>query len=272
MYIRQNYLKMKKNILLVLVVTFISCSSDDDSSGNDTVKEIFNYFPLTENTYWIYDNEAEQTTSQDSLYIAGIEETNGINYTILGARQPATAFMTTFLSQNKVRATDSQFLLTGEIGTPIDGFPEISIPLDDVILFDKNSNANELLSEYVGEIEQVINEIPVTIIYILKTVEGESFETYLAYSDVISSKIIVNLAITAEFEVVPGIFLPIPILQEQDVFTVTNYYANGIGLINSETLTEYQLQDLSEFGIELPFPSEDSRTAIQVLSDYNIEN
>ncbi len=263
---------MKKIIFLVFVAIFISCSSDDDTSGNDTVEYVFNYFPLTNNTYWTYNNDAEQTTSQDSLYIAGIEEINGISYTILGAQQPATAFMTTFLSQNKVRATDTQFLLTGEIGAPIDGFPEISIPLDDVILFDKNAIANEVLSEFVGEIEQVINEIPVTITYILKTVEGESFENYQSYTDVLSSKIIVNLAIIAEFEVIPGVFLPIPILQSQDVFTVTNYYANSIGLINSETLTEYQLQDLSEFGIELPFPSEDSRTATQILNDYFIQD
>ncbi|MCF6307432.1 MAG: hypothetical protein L3J09_05700 [Flavobacteriaceae bacterium] len=263
---------MKKITFLFIAILAFSCSSDDDSTENDSVDAVFNYFPLTQGTFWIYNNDAEQTTTRDSLYIAGVEETNGINYTILGAEQPATAFMTTFLSQNKVRLTDSQFLLTGEIGAPVDGFPEITIPLEDLILFDKDAATDEVLSNLEGEIEQVINEIPVLISYELKTVEGETFTNYLSFTDVLSSKLIVNMAITAQFEVAPGIVIPINILASQDILKVTNYYANEIGLIDSETIIEYQLQDLSDFGIELPFPSEDSRTATQVIDTYNIAN
>lgn len=263
---------MKKITFLFITILAFSCSSDDDSTVNDSVDTVFNYFPLTQGTYWTYNNDAEQTITRDSLYIAGVEETNGITYTILGAEQPATAFMTTFLSQNKVRLTDSQFLLTGEIGAPVDGFPEITITLEDLIIFDKDAATDEVLSFLEGEIEQVINKIPVLISYELQTVEGETFNNYLSFTDVLSSKLIINMAITAEFEVAPGIVIPINILASQDILEVTNYYANEIGLIDSETIIEYQLQDLSDFGIELPFPSEDSRTATQVIDTYNIAN
>ena len=261
---------MKKLTYLFVALFIISCSSSDDDS-NISIPD--NYFPLAEHSYWTYDNESNIGATRDSLYVAGIEETNGVNNTVFGAQQPVVGFMTTLFSQSLVRGTETQLIINGEIGAPpIEGFPDISIPLEDVLLYNTEADNGTLLSEASGEIEQDLDGIPIIISYSVSTVQGEMFNSFEGYNDVISSKIIVNLSIVAEIEILPGVVLPIPILAAQDIMTVTNYYANTIGLISSENFIEYELQDLSEYGIEFPFPSEDSRTATQDIDTYEIGN
>ena len=137
-----------------------------------------------------------------------------------------------------------------------------------------DTNNGSLLSEFSGEILEVIEEIPIKIRYAITTVQGEIFEEGFGdYIDstVLSSKININLSIFAEFEIL-GTVLEIPILQPQDVIKTTNYFADGIGMIYSDTLVEYQLEDLSILGIILPIPSEDSSNSSQNLDTYNLEN
>lgn len=267
----KNNIQMKKIPYLVLAIFIISCSSSDDDNGSIPIEETFNYFPLTSNTYWTYNNESDQGATRDSLYVAGIEETNGVINTVLGAEQPVTGFMTTLLSQSLVRTTTTKLILNGELGAPpVDGFPEITIPLDDVSLYDAEASNGELLSTITGEIEQVVNEIPLIITYTVSSIQGETLGSFQGFEEVLTSTIIINLAIVAEIEVLPGVVLPIPVLVAQDVMTISNYYANDIGLIFSENLIEYQLEDLGDIGIELPFPTEDSRTALQTIDTFEI--
>jgi len=265
------------SILLIAVLLF-SCSSDDNNDNNNNDQLIASlYFPLFANTYWTYNNVSDQGNTSDSLYVKGTQNQNSTTYTDLDAKIPAIAFMTTLLSQNLVRTNNSEFILYGELSTPpVDGFPDISIPLDDVVLFDTEANANTVLSSLNGEIEEVINELPIVIDYIVRTEQKEKLENYTvngqSFSDVISSMIIVTLAITAEIEVLPGVILPVPILSSQDVFIVSNYYAANTGLIFSEALTQYELEDLSGTGIELPFPSEASNNVTQSIDQFIIGN
>lgn len=266
---------MKKITYLLLALFIASCSSSDDDGGTP-IEELFNYFPLNAGTYWTYINESDQGSTRDSLYVAGIEETNGVNYTVLGTELPVTGFMTSLLSESLVRTTDTKLILNGELGTPpVDGFPEITIPLNDVVLYDVEAGNGELLSEVVGEIEQDVNGIPVVIGFAISSVQGETLEN--GYGDftnvnVLTSKIKVNLSIAAEIEIVPGTTISIPILVAQDVVDTTNYFADGVGLINSDTLIEYELEDLSGLGIDLPIPSSDSSTATQDIDNYFIGN
>lgn len=265
---------MKKITYLLIALVIFSCSSDDDGNPTNPVEETYNYFPLTSGTYWTFDNESDQGTTRDSLYVSGVEEINGITHTVLGAEQPTTGFMTVLLSQSLVRATETTFLLNGELGAPpIDGFPELSIPLVDFIMYDVDAIVGDELSETSGEIEQTVQDIPLVITFTVKTVQGETFENgYGGFSEsVTSSELIVNLSISAVIDF-NGFPITIPILQAQNVVTVTNYYADGIGLIDSDTLIEYELEDLSDFGIDLPFPESDSRNATQIIDTYHIED
>jgi len=267
---------MKKLTYLLLSLFIISCSSSDDDGGGIPAEETFNYFPLTSGTYWTYTNEADQEITTDSLYVSGTEDLNGVSYTVLGAEQPVTGFMTSILSESLVRATDTKLILNGELGAPpVDGFPDITIPLNDVALYDTQASTGTLLSEVTGEIEQEVDGIPILIGFTISSVQGETLENGLGdFTDttVLTSKIIVNLSITAAIEIIPGTVIPIPILQAQDVVTTTNYFADEIGLINSDTLIEYELEDLSALGIDLPIPAEDSRTATQAIDNFFIGN
>lgn len=263
---------MKKTIYLLFALAIISCSSSDDSNPDNPIVDTFDYFPLTEGTYWTYNNESDQATTRDSLYVSGVEEVNGITHTVLGAEQPTTSFMTVLLSQSLVRATETTFLINGELGTsPLEGFPDITIPLVDFVLYDVNSSVGDILSDTSGEIEQTVQDIPLIVSYTVSTVQKETLESgYAGFSQsVITSDLVVNLSINTVIDV-GGFPLTVPILQSQDVFIVNNYFADGIGLINSDTLTQYHLEDLSGAGIDLPFPSEGSSSATQTIDEYNI--
>ena len=267
---------MKKITFILLALLIISCSSSDDNNNEIIIPESFDYFPLNVGSSWTYDNQdSEQENTRDSVFISEIEVINDINYYQFSALLPVSGFMTTILSQSTLRTNNNALLLNGELGTPpVEGFPEISIPLIDLIIYDMDTNNGSLLSEFSGEILEVIEEIPIKIRYAITTVQGEIFEEGFGdYIDstVLSSKININLSIFAEFEIL-GTVLEIPILQPQDVIKTTNYFADGIGMIYSDTLVEYQLEDLSILGIILPIPSEDSSNSSQNLDTYNLEN
>jgi len=263
---------MKKITYLLLALIIVSCSSDDDNGTTTPPEETYNYFPLTSGTYWTYDNESEQGATRDSLYVAGTEVVDGVTHTVLGAAEPVTGFMTTLLSQSLVRATETSLLLNGELGAPpVEGFPEITIPLIDFKLYDSQTSVGTILSETSGEIEQTVQDIPLIIGFTIKTIQGETFENgYGGFSEsVITSQLAVNLSISTVF---PGTTVEIPILQPQDVIIVDNYYADGIGLIDSDTLIQYQLVEGISDLIDLPFPESDSRNATQDIDTYLIED
>ncbi len=266
-----------KKILFVSLLALLglySCGSDDNN--NDIIEEQFNYFPLTQDSYWTYNNFSQQTATRDSLYVAGTEELNGNTYTNLDAQTPANAFMTQVFSRSLVRVDNSKLIINGEIGgPPVDGFPDITIPLDDVVLYDTQEDSGNELSQITGEISQEIQGYPITIAYIVTSQQGDDIGTHtvdgVTFNDVITSTIIINLTITLSLEI-NGIPLDLPILEpeNQDVVVVTNYYAKDTGLIDSQVLVEYSLVDLSQAGIELPIPQQDSQTSTQKIDTYNI--
>ena len=265
---------MKKITLLLGLVLIVSCSTTDETQ-EDPVVEIYNYFPLTLNSYWNYNNENDEGIARDSLYTVSNEVLNGLNYTKLIASDPISGFMTSMMSQNLMRTAESKLFLNGEFGTPpIEGFPEINIPLTDLIIYDKEAGNGTVLSEVTGEIEEIISEIPISIGYAISTIQGEILEEGTGdFTDnkVLISSIKVNLSISTNIEIL-GTVIVIPILQAQDVIKTTNYFASSVGLIFSESLIEYELEDLSSLGIDLPIPAEASSIAIQNIDTYQIEN
>jgi hypothetical protein len=265
---------MKKITLLFVLIIIVSCSTNDNKQ-EDPVVEVYNYFPLTLSSYWNYNNENEEGIAKDSLYTSSNEVLNGLNYTKFIASEPISGFMTSMMSQNLMRTTESKLFLNGEFGTPlIEGFPEISIPLTDLIIYDKEAENGTLLSEEIGEISEIIDDIPIIINYTISTIQGDILDEgtgVFSSNKVLTSSIILNLSISTNIEIL-GTVIVIPILQAQDVIKTTNYFASGVGLIFSESLIEYELEDLSSLGIDLPIPSEDSSSATQNIDTYQIGN
>ena len=50
----------------------------------------------------------------------------------------------------------------------------------------------------------------------------------------------------------------------------TNYYASDIGFVYSDVVFQYELEDLSQFNIELPIPESATINSTQSITDWNV--
>ncbi len=257
--------------LLLLTVTLFSCNTDD-ASTDDAQQRVPEFYPITANTYWTYNNQNEQAgSSRDSLYVANEETQNGNLYVNLDARTPASAFMTQFLSNNLIRTTETQLFIDGTLGSPIEGLPDISLPLSDLKLYDTtvDINVNPELDISTGTITQDIMEIPITINYGITSTMLDTPETSTQETPQVASQLSVSMEIIAMVPVGP-ITIPLTVMQAQEVLVATNIYTDGIGLTSSAVLIEFTLEDLSAAGVELPFPESNSTFSTQAIDNYAI--
>lgn len=264
---------MKKILMLLLTVGLIACNSDDDS--NDTATITTNYFPTSANSTWTYSNTDQNGDTEDSMFVNGTEQTNGNTYTNLDTEATANGFMVGVLTNNLVRRDGGQLIINGELSAPIEGFPEISIPLNDVVLYNANVATGEALSTLSDNFTETIMEIPLTFEYTTTSIQGAALETYTSgnetYTDVIRSRIVLNLSVSTSI-VIGATTLVVPILSAQDVLVVDNYYAADTGLVFSQATIDYQLEDISTTGIELPIPDSDTQVSTTTLASFSIGN
>ena len=269
----KNLIKMKKILMLLLTVGLIACNSDDDS--NDTATITTNYFPTSTNSTWTYSNTDQNGDTEDTMFVNGTEQTNGNTYTNLDTEAAASGFMVGVLTNNLVRRDGGQLIINGELSAPIEGFPEISIPLNDVVLYNANVASGETLSTLSDNFTETIMEIPLTFEYTTTSIQGAALATYTSgtetYTDVIRSRIVLNLSVSTSI-VIGATTLVVPILSAQDVLVVDNYYAADTGLVFSEATIDYQLEDISTTGIELPIPESDNQISTATLASFSIGN
>lgn len=269
----QNKNTMKKILMLFVAIGLVACNSDDDAteSGNNTT----NYFPTTANSTWTYNNSSETADTTDQMSVNGTEQTNGNTYTNLDTANPANGFMVSVLTENLVRRDGGKLFINGTLGAPVEGFPTITIPLNDVVLYDANAANGATLSELTGSITETLMDLPLTFQYTSTSLQSESLASYTAgsqtFTDVIKSRIILNLAVSTSIDI-GSTTLNVPILSAQDVLVVDNYYAANTGLIFSETTVDYQLEDLSSLGVDLPFPEQETQVSTATLASFSIGN
>lgn len=259
---------MKKTVLLTTLLSsifFFSCSSDDSGSESnfDT--------PLTIGNYWTYDVVGQGITNRDSLYIS--------NDTIIGSNtykkfktenNIATGFYSSSLRNNGVRESQGKLKLSGDLSLasgqsiPI----AVDLTLSDFIIFDKNATNNQALntSPKTGTIEETISGFPLTINYSLQSYGGETLSTFTSpngdiYTDVKTTKIKLNVQITTT---ISG--FPITALSAQDVLVSTQYIADGIGVVYTNTVTSYTLNSL--VATQLGIPESSSQTQEEFLDTY----
>lgn len=258
-------------VLPLIAITLFSCNTDDPSTDDDvTVDQDF--FPLTANSNWTYDNQNEELgPSTDFLYVEGTATQNGNTYTNLDAEDPASAFMTQLLSDNLLRNTSTSLFINGSLGSPIEGLPDITLPLNDVPLYDTSVDisGDPVLETITGTIIQDVMEIPIEINYIMTSTMLATPNTATEDAPQIASQLSVNMEIIAMIPVGP-VTLPFTVMQPQDVLLATNTYTDGIGLTDSQVLVTFTLEDLSGAGVELPFPEDSSNLSTQILDSYTI--
>jgi hypothetical protein len=270
-------MKLIKTVLIIFaVIAIVSCKTDDntdDSSATDTTDA--NYFPITIGSNWTYTIDTDgQDPQEDALFVAGTQESDGNTYTDIESNDEPFGFVTGILESNLLRTVDSQLLVKGMIGAPIDGFPGIMIELEDFIMFDASVSSGQL-DAITGLIEQNVEGIPLEFEYGFKTVGLPASSSLsvngVVYNDVVNTSFVLTLAVTAQIEV-GGFVIPFPILSQQDVLTGTASFAKETGFIMGESTVDYELEDLSGLGIELPVPSEATTLTLETITNFEIGN
>jgi len=270
--------------LLFLILGFgilTACSSDDDSVDGDAddndpdTEDIQNFFPLVVGNFWDYENTLstigqDDVVTTETLSITGNNNDSGTSVYELETDNPAgSGPVTLALSQGVLNKINTSLLYTGQFGLGATDFPEFNFDVENVPIYDTSENANAVLFTQNGTIEQDFQGIPLSIDYTLSSVMGASFSTFdsngVTYENVISSQLIINLEVTAN--ITNPFPLNIPVLQSQDAVIATNYFADGVGLIQSETDTDLVFED-----IPIPdFTLEDiSFNTFQVITDYSV--
>lgn len=231
---------MKRNLLLCFffIAFLTACSSDDSNNSENNTDN--NYFPVENGQFWVYDVAGEYP-GRDSLYVANDTTINSTSYKKFKTKELAYGFFSTSLAGNGVRKSGDKVLVSGSTNLNlIEGFP-IDLVVNDFVLFKESASNNEELSSMSGTLNYQYDEFPLTFNYKMKSVFSENLTTFTVpgretYQNVKVVKVIVNL----EISTVVGVF-PIAILLPQNVVVSTQYYANNVGMIYSDTSINYSL-------------------------------
>ncbi|MDN6280434.1 MAG: hypothetical protein L0J45_05465, partial [Psychroflexus sp.] len=242
--------------LLILIATTMACS-DDDSVAHEY--QVRSYFNLAADNSWTYNNtySSENKPPQDgseTLIVDELTTENGKDfYQLKSTNIEVPGLTTSFLTSGKLAESEDQSSLfyTGDFNLSIlEQLPEINIDVQELKLYDQNlsTGTNMFLKDEV--INQTISDIPLTISVEVysnylgnlgsKSVNGET------YTNVIASEIIVKAKVTSSLA-----FTTITVLEQQDFFKATLYFAPQIGLIKSDAMIEATFEDLSSFGLPL---------------------
>lgn len=268
-------MNIKKLTLLLSISLFISisCSSDDDGIGSgDDVK---NYYPLVVENNWDFENtlsspSQDDIISNEKLSVSNLLDDNGSDAYELETDNPeGSGPVTLALSQGILMKNASNLVYSGIFNLSLDQLPGVDLDLENVVIYDFSaSSGTEIFSE-TGNLEQSFQNIPLEIVYSITSEMGDSFVNFdvngVTYEDVINSKLVINL----EVRTIPTSELPFPftVLQSQDAVVINNYFANNVGLIQSETETTLTFEELPIPG----FSMEDLEfNTLQLLVDYSV--
>jgi len=269
--------------MIFILLFFINCTTDTESIENDlqttTIEQSENttsdstegslsYFGLTPGDTWTYNVFIDDSfSSEDILTVVDPVITDGIEFSDFEASVGNTGFMTNVISNGLVIEESGVLTYSGVLEFPLDDTNVITIEVNDAIVYDPSQGTGTVLSEISQSMEQNVMGFQLTINTIITTQQLDNDQTDVIVEDfvfenVIKSNLIVNAEITTTLA---GI--PVTIMAPQDVYNVTNHYAQDIGLVASWVDFQYELEDL---GVDLPFPQSLVSTTDQVLSAFDV--
>lgn len=256
---------MFKNLLFAcLVITVISCDSDDDVTTNDD----FKYLPLTVNNTWDYnvalDNNAP---TSENLTVASV---NGNEYTLSTNTVLPAGIMTGILSSGTLKAESGKLIGNGVIDFGFNGLTNFDVIYNDAVFYDQNAaNGTVMFRNSDSSTQPLVGtQLNLNINYEVRTVQRAKMDQMVvngvSYNDVIHSQLIINASISTT------IILNVPLLLPQDIIVVDNYWAKDVGLIKSENQLDYTAEDLSALGAAATLPQSDSSLTVQTLVNYTV--
>lgn len=274
-----NFRKQSYILSLFALALLTACSGDDDANGGTTNS---NYIPLTLTNYWTFDTEVADPTGgstlgRDSLFVATTTMINSKLYADLDATPTSTGVMTGILAQNFIREQNGKLYLKGTIDLDLTvvGGSVINIDIDDAILLDVNANVNNLLYSTSGSISEPISvggqNATILIDYTINSIQKESIASMVVngntYTDILKSNLVMSAKIDAQVTVA-GFPITLAVAPLQDINTIENYYANGVGLIQSDAEFNIDL-DATTAG-QLGLPTNINSPSFQLVDTYLI--
>lgn len=262
---------MKKVIwLLALIISVTACSKDEinPTPGDSSV----DYYPLKTGNTWKYSAVNDQATTQDVLSVSEQTTIAGKNYFTMQAENIPTGFYTSSVNGQSLRSENNTIYMTGNLDFNLGEFLPINLNLNDFILVKSGAANSQLLSTVSGNMSQTFENIPLSANYTLSTINQNSLPSYtsqgVVYNDVKVVKFALNMKVTATVNL-GGFPLNFSILESQDVISSIQYYAKNVGMVHAETTLSYNLQDLSNFPIELPIPQSETMLSNEFLIDFS---
>ncbi len=261
--------------LFSIFILLTSCSNSDSIDGESTTPEPVFAIPMNTGNWWTYNVVGNGTTIRDSLYISGDTLINPNTYKKFKTRNNiSSGFYSSSLRNNGVRKENNTLFLTGNLSiNQLQALPiSFVLELQNFIIFKSSATLDETLSTKTGSFQQSLNNTPLTIDYTLTSYGGQTFTTFSSpngtnYSDVKSTKIKLNLKITST-QIIAGFPVTITYLQQQDVMTSTLYIAKNIGMVYSNTDTNYNVTQAvaSQLGIS----TTNTQNQKEFLHTYNV--
>lgn len=267
-------MKTKLFFIVFTIAILTSCSSDNSSGGTSTA----DYLPLTDGNYWTYDVSivGQTTSNRDSLYVANDTVINTKTYKKMKTLNIPFGFYSNSLRNNGVRKENDAIYMTGNAGLNLGAVLPIDLSVSDLMIFKESATANQELGSVSGVINQDFQGYPLVMNYTMKTTALETLPSFTAedntvYTDVKKVKITLNLKVSTTVTI-PGIPIPLTValLNPQDVVVSTQYYAKNIGMVYTNTVISYELQDFSQFGITLPIPQSGTQTQNESLDTHQV--
>lgn len=250
-------------------------TDSDDGSTPET-----SYLALVIDNTWTYnvttdDNTNPPTNSTDEIIVDETTTLNTKDYYGMSSSNGSTGTMTQLFDANYFRVENGISYMQGEFILPLSnlGGTDITIALDDAKLIDESQPSGTTLTSITDNSSQNIGGFNLDINYTLKTIQRETLTSHTVgattYNDIIKSDIILTVKVTTDVEVIPG-FPPVTItlLNTQDLLTLNNFYANRVGLIDSDSVFTYTLEDLSAFPATIPFPETATINTTQEITSY----
>lgn len=244
----------KTYIVLFLSFLLISACSTSDNSNEQDVTFSASHHPKSVNSYWNYkvkdtnENTKDVMLNTDSLYITS---KNGKMIT-LDVNNNLAAFgnTTRFLSSGTLNATENKLIMTGDFALPKDmaDFIDIDIDLTDLIIYDITAEKGVELSSVSGKDDAFFGETPLKAYYNVTTKALGFYENITLndknYTNVVSAELTFKLTLQAT----SGFFEGNNIVDNQDVLIASYYFAEGIGLIQSNSSSNFKLESVLQAG------------------------
>lgn len=273
--IKQKTMKLKTFSAIFLVAILASCSSDEVSNTPEFQSDS-NYFPLNIENSWTYNNELKKegetaVQGNGTMTVADVSEENGTTFYDLNVDKPEEAGLTTSIfASGKLTKRNGELIFSGTYKIALPGYDFIELPITDVVVFSSTKEAGTVLANFESSQKFFIDAqgqtIPLSINYTVSTINEAFLSAYDAggksYEDVLQSSFVIKASVTAEMGPVQLV-----LMAEQDAVKVSNYYANGVGLIFSTANINYTFEDLSTYGIsKLPDVHIESSQEIDVYT------